>query len=209
MSLQRAKKKHRERSKKKTIASLRIGQWFLCRFGSLGWEKIWTVRDNRRFTFVHSTLKNHKQLPHRKTAQKKKKNSKKQTSTPVPHKSLTLISIYHSIYWPVFSLLSLFAFFDSPTLAVSIPSLPPISLSLHRSCDLAESRNVATSDQTRKFAFSRLDILLCRLKPILETSFHDAFEFCVDFFRRPGYALGILGHFKTRDSNTPGICCFS
>lgn len=208
MSHQRAKKKHRERSKKKAVASLRIRQWFLCRFESLGWEKNMNCWRWSKIYFCAQYIDE----PWPTSAQKnrqKKKNSKKQTSTPVPHKSLTLISIHHSIYWPHFSLPPLFAWFNSPTLAASIPSLPPISLSLHRSCDLAESRNVATSDQTRKLAFSRLDILLCRLKPVLETSFHDAFEFCVNFFRRPGYALGILGHFKTRDSNTPGICCFS
>lgn len=75
--------------------------------------------------------------------------------------------------------------------------LPPISLSMHSSSNLAKSGNVAACNQAGKLALSWLNVLFCRVQPVLKTCLHDSFQLVVHFFRRPRNALAILGHFKT------------
>ena len=87
--------------------------------------------------------------------------------------------------------------------------LPPITLRMHRSRHFREPSNIAPGHQTRELALRRLDVLLRRLETVLEARFHDALELCVHLFGRPGYALGVLGHFEAGDGDAAGVGGFA
>ena len=62
---------------------------------------------------------------------------------------------------------------------------PPVTLVVHGSSDLAETRNVGTTDQGWKLALSGSEVLLGSTQAVLEAALHDALELVVDLLSSP------------------------
>jgi hypothetical protein len=92
-----------------------------------------------------------------------------------------------------------------PTLVCS----PPITLVVHGGSDLLESSNVGARDQRRQFTFGWSSILLGGIKAVVEAGNHDVLQLGVNLFGSPAEALGVLGHFETRDGDTTAVGSFA
>ena len=76
---------------------------------------------------------------------------------------------------------------------------------VHGLGNLEEPSNVAASDQAGQLAFASLDVLLGGLEAELEGVLHNVLQLLIDLLLGPGQALAVLGHLKTRDSDTTAV----
>ena len=86
-----------------------------------------------------------------------------------------------------------------------IINLPPVTLVVHGSSDLAETSNVRTGNKRRQVALGGSAVLLGGLETVLEACGHDVLQTSVDLLAGPAEAGGVLGHLETRDGDTTGV----
>lgn len=83
--------------------------------------------------------------------------------------------------------------------------LPPVTVLLHGLSDLGETSNVGASNERRKDTLSRGDVLLSGSKTVVEAVLHNLLKTGVNLLAGPVDTGRVLGHLKTRHSNTTSV----
>lgn len=84
-------------------------------------------------------------------------------------------------------------------------SLPPVTLVLHGSSNLAETSNVATNHKGRQDTFGGGGVEAGSLETVAEGRGHDVLKTSVNLLGGPAETGRVLGHLETRDSDTTGV----